>query len=132
MPRDPASWEKMAAMPDDCERTATVALPTAARISAALDAFSTVYEMPLTLFKKGQTNKQTYGHERSLSPRTYTLCAMARQTTKQVTEVNNLYDHAIMQPLFAQVVDLRNWKCILFSHRFVHVHYRNAMVCQHH
>ena len=27
---DPASWNKMAAMPDDCERTATVALPTAA------------------------------------------------------------------------------------------------------
>ena len=39
-------------MPDDCERTATVALPTAANAgfnsgdlgtSAALDAFSTVY-----------------------------------------------------------------------------------------
>ena len=30
IPRDPASWEKMAAIPDDCERTATVALPTAA------------------------------------------------------------------------------------------------------
>ena len=25
-----ASWEKMAAIPDDCERTATVALPIAA------------------------------------------------------------------------------------------------------
>ena len=57
---------KMAAIPDDCERTATVALPTAASggfisgdvgISAALDAFSTVYELPLTRFKKGQTNK---------------------------------------------------------------------------
>ena len=74
-PRDPASWPNMAATPDDCERTATVALPTAASpgfisgevgISAALDAFSTVYELPLTRFKKGQTNKQTYGHERSL------------------------------------------------------------------
>ena len=63
-PRDHASWHKMAAMPDDCERTATVALPTAASggsisgdlgTSAALDAFSTVYELPL---KKG-TNKQT-------------------------------------------------------------------------
>ena len=52
----------------DCERTAAVALPTAASpgfisgevgISAALDAFSTVYELPLTRFKKGQTNKQT-------------------------------------------------------------------------
>ena len=51
-PRDPASWGKMAAVPDDCERTATVALPTAASpgfisgelgTSAALDAFSTVY-----------------------------------------------------------------------------------------
>ena len=30
IPRDPASWQKMAAIPDDCERTATVALPTAA------------------------------------------------------------------------------------------------------
>ena len=58
----------MAAILDDCERTATVALPTAATsgfisgevgISAALDAFSTVYELPLTRFKKGQTNKQT-------------------------------------------------------------------------
>ena len=70
-PRDPASWGKMAAIPDDCERTATVALPTAASpgfisgevgISAALDAFSTVYELPLTRFKKGQTNKQTNRH----------------------------------------------------------------------
>ena len=52
IPRDPASWGKMAAMPDDCERTATVTLPTAASsgfisgevgISAALDVFSTVY-----------------------------------------------------------------------------------------
>ena len=56
----------MAAILYDCERTATVALPTAATsgfisgevgISAALDAFSTVYELPLTRFKKGQTNK---------------------------------------------------------------------------
>ena len=61
---------KMAAISllDDCERTATVALPTAATsgfisgevgISAALDAFSTVYELPLTRFKKGQTDRQT-------------------------------------------------------------------------
>ena len=59
---------KMAAILDDCERTATVALPTAATsgfisgevgISAALDAFSTVYELPLTRFKKGQTDRQT-------------------------------------------------------------------------
>ena len=65
IPRDPASWGKMAAILDDCERIATVALPTAATsgfisgevgISAALDAFSTVYELPLTRFKKGQTN----------------------------------------------------------------------------
>ena len=58
---------KMAAIPDDCERTATVALPTAASsdfisgevgISAALDAFSTVYELPLTRFKNGQTDRQ--------------------------------------------------------------------------
>ena len=59
-------------LPDDCERTAIVALPTAASpgfisgevgISAALDVFSTVYELPLTLtvtrFKKGQTNIRT-------------------------------------------------------------------------
>ena len=70
-PRDPASWQKMAAMPDYCERTATVVLPTAASagfisgelgISAAFDAFSTMYELPLTRF----VNRQTYGHERSL------------------------------------------------------------------
>ena len=65
---------KMAAILDDCERTATAALPTAATsgfisgevgISAALDAFSTVYELPLTRFKKGQsqTNKQTDVHD---------------------------------------------------------------------
>ena len=67
-PRDPASWPNMAATPDDCEGTATVALPTAASggsisgdlgSSAALDAFSTVYEFPLTRFKNRQTNKQT-------------------------------------------------------------------------
>ena len=67
----------MAAIPDDCERTATVALPTAASpgfisgelgISAALDAFSTVYELPLynALKRDKQTDRQTYGHERSL------------------------------------------------------------------
>ena len=58
-PRDPASWPNMAATADDCERTATLALPTAPSpgfisgevgISAALDAFSTVYELPLTSF----------------------------------------------------------------------------------
>ena len=58
----------MAAIPDDCERTATIALPTAASpgfisgevgISAALDAFLTVYELPLMRFKKGQTDRQT-------------------------------------------------------------------------
>ena len=55
----PPNGKKMAAMPDDCERTATVALPIAASagsisgefgISAALDAFSTVYELPLKRF----------------------------------------------------------------------------------
>ena len=30
IPRDPPHMAKMAAIPDDCERTATVALPTAA------------------------------------------------------------------------------------------------------
>ena len=64
-PRDTASWHKMATMPDDCERTATVALPTAASTgfisgelgtSVALDAFSTMYVLPLTRFKKGQTD----------------------------------------------------------------------------
>ena len=63
---------KMAAIPDDCERTATVALPTAASpgfisgevgISAALDAFSTVYGLPLlNAFWDGQTNRQTDRH----------------------------------------------------------------------
>ena len=49
---DPASWQKMVSTSDDCERTATVALPTAASTgsisgdlgtTAALDALSTVY-----------------------------------------------------------------------------------------
>ena len=62
----------MAAIPDDCERTATVALPTAASpgfisgevgISAALDACSTVYGLPLlNAFWDGQTNRQTDRH----------------------------------------------------------------------
>ena len=59
---------KMAAIPDDCERTATVALPTAASaawisgdigISAALDAFSTVYELPLKSQLDGVPRTQT-------------------------------------------------------------------------
>ena len=60
----------MAATPDDCERTATVALPTAASggsisgdlgTSVALDAFSTMYEFPLTRFKNRQTDRQLDG-----------------------------------------------------------------------
>ena len=52
-------------IPDDCERTATVALPTAASAglisgalgtSAALDAFSTLYELPLMRFEIRQTD----------------------------------------------------------------------------
>ena len=67
-PRDPASFKKMAAMPDVCERTATVALPTAAStvfisgelgFSATLDAFSTVFELPLTRFENTQTDIRT-------------------------------------------------------------------------
>ena len=55
-------------IPDDCERTATVALPTAASAgfisgelgtSAALHEFSTVYELPLMRFKNTQINKHT-------------------------------------------------------------------------
>ena len=58
----------MAAIPDDSERTATVALPTAASAafisgelgtSAALDVFSTVYELPLMRFENRQTDRQT-------------------------------------------------------------------------
>ena len=60
---------KMAAT-SDCERTATVTLPTAASTgfisgelgtSAALDAFSTVYtyELPLARFEIRQTDRQT-------------------------------------------------------------------------
>ena len=58
-------------IPDDCERTATVALLTAASAgfisgelstSAALDAFSTVYELLLTRFENKQADKQTDGH----------------------------------------------------------------------
>ena len=50
----------------DCERTATVAMPTAVSASfisgelgssAALDAFSTVYELPPTHFEIRETDK---------------------------------------------------------------------------
>ena len=60
---DPASWPKMAAT--------SVALPRAASagfvsgelgISAALDAFSTVFELPLTRFENRQTDRQTNRH----------------------------------------------------------------------
>ena len=63
-------------------RTATVALPTAASpgfisgevgISAALDAFSTVYELPLSRFKKGQTDKQTDIRTRTITIPRYAL-----------------------------------------------------------
>ena len=59
----------MAAILDDCERTATVALPIAATsgfisgevgISAALDAFSTVYELPLTRFNYLEHRPRVY------------------------------------------------------------------------
>ena len=53
----PPHGKKMAAIPDDCERTATVLLPTAASLHglsadnhssiATLDTFSTVFEPPL-------------------------------------------------------------------------------------
>ena len=55
-------------IPDDCERTATVALPTAAStgfisgevgINVASDAFSTVYELPLTRFKNTHKHIRT-------------------------------------------------------------------------
>ena len=68
----------MAAIPDDCERTATVVLPTAASsdfisgevgISAALDAFSTVYELPLTPFEIRQTDTQLDGVPRTQTSR---------------------------------------------------------------
>ena len=103
-PRDPASWQKMAAMPDDCERTATVALPTAASegfisgelgISAALDAFSTVYELLLTHFKKQtdrQTNKQTYGHARSLY-----LALRATPTRGKISAVCQMLQRELQQ-----------------------------------
>ena len=58
----------MAALPDHSDSTATVALPTAASMgvtsgdfgtSAALNAFSTVYELPLARFEIRQTGRQT-------------------------------------------------------------------------
>ena len=63
----PPRGKKMATLPD-CERSATVVLPTAANAgfisgdlgtSAALDVFSTVYELPLTHFEIRQTNTRT-------------------------------------------------------------------------
>ena len=72
----------MAAMPDDCERTATVALQTAASggfisgelgISAEFDAFSTMYELPLTRFENRQTDKQTDIRTRTITLPRFTL-----------------------------------------------------------
>ena len=63
---------KMAAISDDCERTATVALTDCQtgvlvdnyRSFAALDGFSTVFEPPLYPSKNGHTHTQKSGHER--------------------------------------------------------------------
>ena len=90
----------MAATTDDCERTATVALPTAASpgfisgevgISAALDAFSTVYELPLTRFKKGQTNKQTDKHTDMNDHYTSLYALRPREVN-----IYTLHNHAVM------------------------------------
>ena len=74
-PRDPASWQKWPLKMNDCERNATVALPTAASLnsvlySAALYAFSTVYELPLTRFEIKHTDRQT---DRQTDIRTWTI-----------------------------------------------------------
>ena len=85
---------KMAAISDDCERTATVALPTAASpgfisgevgISAALDAFSTVYGLPLlNAFWDGQTNRHTDMNDRYTS-----LYALRPREVKTVCHVTD-------------------------------------------
>ena len=71
----PHGKENGRSLPDDCERTATVALPTAASPEllvdnhssvAALDAFSPIFEPPLMRFENGQTDTPKSGHERSL------------------------------------------------------------------
>ena len=59
-------------LPDDCERTATVALTdcqTGVLVDnlssfAALDGFSTVFEPPLYRSKNGHTHTPKSGHER--------------------------------------------------------------------
>ena len=69
---------KMAAIPDDCERTATVALPTDCQTGvlvdnhssfAALDGFSTVFEPPLYRSKNGHTHTQLDGVPRTQTSR---------------------------------------------------------------
>ena len=84
-PRDPASWQKMAALsvPDDCERTATVALTdcqTGVLVDnhssfAALDGFSNVFEPPLYRSKNGHTHTHT-----KIRTRTTTLPRYATPT----------------------------------------------------
>ena len=91
---------KMAAIPDECERTATVALPTSATsgfisgdvgISAALDAFSTGYELPLTRFKKGQTDRQTDRQtDKQTDGRARSLYLALRCASREVTTLTDI------------------------------------------
>ena len=83
---------KMAPIPDDCERTATVALPTDCQTGvlvdnhssfAALDGFSTVFEPPLYRSKNGHTHTHT-----KIRTRTTTLprCATPTRGKKGQTD----------------------------------------------
>ena len=96
---------KMAAIPDVCERTATVALPTAASggftsgdvgISAALDEFSTVYELPLTRFKKGQTDRQT--NRRTCTIPNLALRCASREVNIYATQLTPTYSRYTIYP----------------------------------
>ena len=75
----PNGKENGRSIPDDCERTVTVELPTAASpglssynhiSTAALDAFSTVFELPLGRSRRTHThthkNPDTNDHTTSL------------------------------------------------------------------
>ena len=80
-------------IPDDCERTATVALTdcqTGVLVdnhssTAALDGFSTVFEPPLCRSKNGHTHTQKSGHERPREVIIITLQHIHRSYDGEVT-----------------------------------------------
>ena len=102
----------MAATLDDCERTATVAPPTAAstdfissELGIALDAFLTMNELPLTHFEIRQTDRQTDKHT-DMNDHSTPLCATPTRGNKDCLfqEISKDDRHFVGLPLFEKFI----------------------------